>query len=172
LSQTYDGSAKNATATTVPGGLTVNFAYNGSANAPTNAGSYTVIGTISDVNYAGSATDTLVIAPTTATVALGSLSQTYDGAVKNASAITTPPGLTVNLTYNGSANAPMNADSYTVIGTISDANYFGGTTNTLVISPATATLTLGSLSQTYNGTARSATATTTSDGELHLRRFG
>ena len=44
-----------------PRGLTVDFTYNGSANAPTNVGSYTVIGTLDDPNYQGSATNTLLI---------------------------------------------------------------------------------------------------------------
>jgi hypothetical protein len=66
LSQTYNGTARSATATTTPVGLTVNFTYNGSANAPTNAGSYTVIGTINDANYQGSATNMLVINQATA----------------------------------------------------------------------------------------------------------
>jgi hypothetical protein len=61
LSATYDGAPKLATATTNPSGLTVNFTYNGSATAPTNAGSYAVVGTISDLNYQGSASGTLVI---------------------------------------------------------------------------------------------------------------
>ena len=38
LSQTYNGAARTATATTVPSGLTVNFTYNGSDAMPTNAG--------------------------------------------------------------------------------------------------------------------------------------
>jgi len=133
LSQTYDGTAKTATATTTPPGLTVNFTYNGSPNAPISAGSYTVIGTVNDPNYEGSATDTLVIGKATATVALGSLSQTYNGAAKTATATTTPPGLTVNFTYNGSPNTPVNTGSYTVIGTVNDLNFKGSATDTLVI---------------------------------------
>jgi hypothetical protein len=164
LNQTYNGSAKSATATTTPSGLTVNLTYNGSANAPTNAGSYTVAGTINDVNYQGSMTNTLVIGKATATVSLGSLSQTYNGSARVATATTTPSGLTVNLTYNGSANAPTNAGSYTVVGTINDVNYQGSATNTLVIGKATGMVTLGSLSQTYDGSAKSATATTTPSG--------
>ncbi|HEX9047657.1 MAG TPA: MBG domain-containing protein, partial [Verrucomicrobiae bacterium] len=54
----------------------------------------------------------------------------------SASATTAPTNLTENLTYNGSASAPTNVDSYTVIGTINDANYQGSATNTLVISEA------------------------------------
>jgi len=71
------------------------------------------------------------------TVTLSNLSQTYDGTAKSVTATTTPSGLTVNLTYNGSTNAPTNAGSYTVIGTINDANYQGSATNTLVINNAT-----------------------------------
>jgi hypothetical protein len=61
LSQTYSGSAEMATATTTPSGLAVNLTYNGLTTAPTNVGSYTVIGTINNTNYKGSATNTLVI---------------------------------------------------------------------------------------------------------------
>jgi hypothetical protein len=136
LVQTYDGTAKSASATTTPGGLTVNITYNGSANAPTNAGNYTVIGTITDANYQGSATNTLVINKGAGTVTLSNLVQTYDGTAKSASATTIPGGLTVNITYNGSTSAPTNAGSYTVIGMINDANYQGSATNTLVINDA------------------------------------
>jgi alpha-tubulin suppressor-like RCC1 family protein len=68
-----------------------------------------------------------------ATVALGNLIQLYTGSAINVTASTAPPGLTVNLTYNGSLIAPTNAGSYTVIGTVSDPNYYGSATNTLVI---------------------------------------
>jgi hypothetical protein len=164
LSQTYDGTAKAATATTTPSGLAVSFTYNGSATVPTSAGSYTVIGTINDANYQGSATNTLVISKASGVIALGSLSQTYDGTAKAATATTTPSGLAVSFTYNDSANAPTNAGSYTVIGTINDANYQGSATNTLVISKASGTIALGDLSQTYDGSAKPATATTTPSG--------
>ena len=134
LSQTYDGTAKSASATTTPAGLTVNFTYNGSPNAPTNAGTYLVVGTVSDALYAGSASNSLVIAQAPATVTLGSLSQTYNGTARSATATTTPPGLTVDFTYNGSPNPPTNVGTYVVIGTVVDNNYFGSATNNLVIS--------------------------------------
>src|ERR1039458_8108653 len=147
-----------------PTGLAVSFTYNGSANAPTNAGSYTVIGTINDANYQGNATNTLVIAQASGSITLGRLNQTYNGTAKPATATTTPTGLTVSFTYNGSATVPTNAGSYTVIGTINNANYQGNATNTLVIAQASGSITLGSLNQTYNGTAKPATATTTPTG--------
>jgi regulation of enolase protein 1 (concanavalin A-like superfamily) len=61
LNQVYNGTARIVTATTVPSSLNVVVTYNGSISAPTNAGSYEVIGTISDLNYAGSATNTLTV---------------------------------------------------------------------------------------------------------------
>ena len=76
----------------------------------------------------------LIIAKSNATVTLGNLSQTYDGLARAVSATTVPTNLTVNLTYAGNANAPTNAGSYQVIGTINDANYQGSATNTLIIA--------------------------------------
>ena len=164
LAQTYDGSAKPASATTTPAALTVNFTYDGSSTAPTNAGTYAVIGTISDANYTGSASGTLALAKAAATVTLGSLAQTYDGSPKPATATTTPTGLTVNFTYNSSSTAPTNAGSYAVMGTISDTNYAGSSADTLVIAKATAAITLNGLTQTYDGSPKPVSATTTPSG--------
>jgi alpha-tubulin suppressor-like RCC1 family protein len=164
LSATYNGSAHAATATTSPSGLTVAFTYNSSSTAPTNAGSYAVVGTVNDTNYQGSASGTLVIAKAAATVTLGGLSATYNGSAHAATATTSPTGLAVTFTYNGSATAPTNAGSYAVVGTVNDTNYQGSASGTLVIAKATATVTLGSLSATYNGSAHAATATTSPTG--------
>ena len=113
-----------------------------------------------DSTYIGS-TNTLTVNNAAATVALGNLSQTYDGTAKSAAATTTPAGLTVAFTYAGSPNAPTNAGTYQVIGTVVDALYVRSATNNLVIGKAAATVTLGSWSQLFNGTPRNATATTT-----------
>ena len=61
LTQAYDGTAKSVTAITTPAGLNVTFTYAGSSSAPTNAGTYQVIGTVVDTLYVGSATNNLVI---------------------------------------------------------------------------------------------------------------
>jgi len=107
-----------------------------------NAGNYTVVIT----NVYGSVTSSvaaLTVTKAAGTVALGNLHQTYNGSAEAATASTTPTGLTVNLTYNGSVNAPTNAGSYTVVGTINDANYQGGATNTLAIANAAVTVSSG-----------------------------
>jgi len=143
LTATYNGSPHSATATTTPAGLNVTFTYAGAATAPTNAGSYAVVATISDPNYTGTASGTLVIAKASATVTLGSLSATADGTAHAATATTVPAGLSVTFTYNGSATAPSAAGSYTVVGTINDPNYTGTATGTMVIAaPLTASSTV------------------------------
>jgi hypothetical protein len=133
LLQTYDGGGKSATTTTTPASLIVTLTYNGSTTLPSAAGIYQVIGTITNPNYSGSATNTLIIAKATATVTLENLAQTYDGTARPASTITTPPGLGVVFTYNGSPNAPVNPGSYAVVGTINDPNYTGSAEGILVI---------------------------------------
>src|SRR5206468_5266496 len=142
LTPTYDGSPKSATASTNPLGLTVDFTYNSSPTAPTNAGSYAVVGAVNNANYQGSASGTLVIGKATALVTLGSLTPTYDGTPKSATATTNPLGLTVNLTYNGSPTAPTHAGSDAVVGTVNDTNYQGGANGTLTVSPAPTATTL------------------------------
>ena len=56
-----DGTPKSAAATTAPPGLPVTMTYNGSAIAPSLAGSYAIVATVTDLNYLGSANATLVI---------------------------------------------------------------------------------------------------------------
>ncbi len=131
------------------------------------ANSYAVIASYAgDTGYSAAQPITvqLQVIKATATVTLNSLSATYDGNPHAATATTTPSNLNVTFTYNGSATAPTAAGSYAVAGTVNDPNYSGAATATLVISKATATVTLGSLSTTYDGNPHTATATTTPSG--------
>lgn len=160
LTHTYDGAPKNVTTTTAPAGLAVTVTYNGSATPPTNAGSYTVAATVTQANYIGSASGTLVIAKAPASIALGALAPTYDGTPKNVTTTTSPAGLPLVVTYNGSATAPTNAGAYAIAATINHANYVGSAAGTLTIAKATASIDLAPLVQVYNGTPRPVTATT------------
>jgi hypothetical protein len=164
LSAVYDGSPHAATATTVPPGLGLTFTYDGSPAAPTGAGSYAVVATVDDANYAGSATGTLTILTATATVTLSGLNPTYDGTPKSVSVTTIPPGLGVQVTYNGSPAAPTNVGSYSVLADVVDANYAGSASGTLTIGAATATISLGDLGPTYDGTPKSVSVTTNPPG--------
>ena len=62
LAQTYDGTPRVATAQTEPAGLAVAITYDGSATAPTAAGTYAVAATVVDDVYSGSASGTLTVA--------------------------------------------------------------------------------------------------------------
>src|SRR5947209_5464964 len=78
LAQTYDGTAKSVTVTTVPPSLTVDVTYDGNSSAPITAGNYAVVATVNDATYTGTASDTLVIAKATATIAFSNTSKSYD----------------------------------------------------------------------------------------------
>jgi hypothetical protein len=89
---------------------------------------------------------TLTITKATATLTLGNLNQTYDGSPKAATVTTNPPGLSgVTVTYNGSATAPTNAGSYSVVAALANPNYqAANATGTLVIARAATTTSLTS----------------------------
>ncbi|HKP37651.1 MAG TPA: carbohydrate-binding protein [Pyrinomonadaceae bacterium] len=144
LNQTFNGSAKTATATTTPDGLSgVSITYDGSATPPTNAGTYTVVASLTNNNYSASnATGTLTVAKASATISLSNLSFTYDGTPKAATAVTNPAGVAgLSLLYNGSTNAPVNVGSYSVVASLVNGNYTAAdVTGTLTIAipvPAT-----------------------------------
>jgi MBG domain len=119
-----------------------------SLNVP--ASGYTL--TITDSSIAAGQTTTAftVTAPSStqsqATLSLSSLSVTYDGSPQYALVSTSPSGLsgvTISYAQNGVAVAgPTHAGDYTVIATLSNANYYATpVTGTLVIGQATPTLT-------------------------------
>src|SRR5690606_8578108 len=85
---------------------------------------------------AADVTRTFNVTKASGTVVLGDLVQTYDGTPKAATATTTPPGLTVNFTYNGSATAPTQTGSYGVVATIADPIYAGSASGSFVIEKA------------------------------------
>jgi hypothetical protein len=64
LNASYDGTAKSASVSTTPKGLTTSLTYNGESAAPSDAGTYEVVATIDDANFAGTKSELLTIAPT------------------------------------------------------------------------------------------------------------
>jgi autotransporter-associated beta strand protein len=95
LQQAYDGTPRPVTATTVPAGFEVDFTYDGSPTAPTLPGSYTVIATIDDPNFAGIATGTLEVTITGLIRHAPTLNGDVDGSLQ-----ALLPG---NVTLNGGA---------------------------------------------------------------------
>src|SRR5207247_1013092 len=104
----------------------------------------------------------------TAIITLSNLTQTYDGSAKPVTVTVSPAGLNIAVTYDGKSTAPSNAGSYAVVASLvgnDKKNYNADdATGTLTINQAPATLTLSNLTQTYDGTAKSVTATTNPAG--------
>jgi len=138
--ETYDGTIKSVMASTVPTNLSVGVTYNGSSNAPSNAGSYSVVGVVNDQNYTGSNSTTLTIAkatPPAFTFLSNSLNTLFTGS-NVAVRLTNTASVPLNITYNGSSNLPSTAGTYTVVAMVADTNNYSpySVTNTLVISNA------------------------------------
>ena len=131
------------------------------SGTPSTAGTYNFTVTATDSGgVTGSQNYSITIAGSTpASVILGKLNQTYLGTPLAVTVTTNPTGLAVSVTYNGSATAPTDPGSYTVVATITNPSYSGSATGTLVIAPAPAALTATTsglaysrVSQTYTGT--------------------
>ena len=88
------------------------------------------IGNQSEINAGGSP----IISNVVASVTLSNLVQAFNGTARSATATTTPPGLSVSLSYNGSTNAPTNPGLYTLIGSVTQPGYIGAATNNFVIT--------------------------------------
>jgi len=123
-------------------GLPVSFSADGPANLSgtnlsfTGAGAVRVVadgGQNADWHPAPEVTNTIAVSKATATVSLGGLLQTNNGLPRVVTASTAPPGLAVDITYNGGAVAPVASGSYAVTGTVNDALYQGAQGGTLVV---------------------------------------
>jgi hypothetical protein len=88
------------------------------------------IGNQAEINSGGSP----IISNVVASVTLSNLVQAFNGTARSATATTTPPGLSVSLSYNGSTTAPTNPGLYSLIGTITQPGYSGAATNNFVIT--------------------------------------
>lgn len=84
-----------------------------------------------------------------ATVSLANLNQVYDGWPEPVTATTVPDGLTVNVTYDGGPTPPTEAGSYQVAAQVADPIYFGSASGTLVVSPASLTISADNQTRAY-----------------------
>jgi hypothetical protein len=83
------------------------------------------------------------ILPDTAEVTIDSASlvQVYDGTPKEVTVITDPPGIEVDITYDGDTVPPTDAGTYLVDVIVNDSNYVGSFSGNMIINPATAYVT-------------------------------
>ncbi len=76
-----------------------------------------------------------------ATVTLSATNQTYTGTGCVVTVTTDPPGLAVLTTYNGDTNGPINAGTYAVTSTVTEALYEGTAIGVLTIAQASQAIT-------------------------------
>jgi hypothetical protein len=102
------------------------------AGSNTNLSNYTV-------TYSNG---TLSVTQAPASINVAGLEKTYNGSAQGATVTTSPAGLAVNVTYEGSATVPTAAGSYAVVAALNNSNYAASNgTGTLVIAPKAITVT-------------------------------
>jgi 2',3'-cyclic-nucleotide 2'-phosphodiesterase (5'-nucleotidase family) len=122
---------------------------------------------IGNVEPAPSMADTSVFytaGAQSATVTLSNINTTFDGSAKPVTVTTSPVGLSVAVTYNGSATAPVHAGTYAVVATITDPNYSGSGSGTETISQAVQTINFPAIVNHAVGDSPFALNATTSSG--------
>ncbi len=184
LEHTYNGSAKTASATTVPAGLTVEFEYFSGATklegAPTNAGEYSVTGTVNDDNYKGSASsDEFKINKANQEITFAALGgKTYGDPDFRVSATGGDSGQPVTFAASPASvcSVAKNANGDWMVSikgagsctiTASQAgndnyNAAADVARSFSVAKAAATIELSGLNHTYDGSAKSATASASS----------
>jgi uncharacterized repeat protein (TIGR01451 family) len=154
-------SGASATLGTVSGTTDFNGVVSSTATANNLAGSYAV--TASSGSLSPDASFSLTNDPIIGTVTWGDLSFVYDGNTHVATAhITEEPATSCTVT-------PVfgpNVGNYAVAASCSGTTYAASGTNTASITQASATLALSNLTQTFDGSPKSATVTPTPSGVL------
>ncbi|MBV8856148.1 MAG: hypothetical protein JOZ02_04225 [Acidobacteria bacterium] len=183
--RTY-GDADFALSASASSGLAVGFAAAGNCTVAgstmhiTGAGTCTVTasqGGSANYSAAASVARTFAVAKAASTTAVTAADATYDGQPHGGTAVVTgvgglSQGLAVSYggrngtVYGPSATAPTNAGDYTASASFGGgANHNGSAgSKDFRILKAAATLTLSGLSQTYNGSPRAVTVTTSPAG--------
>jgi predicted outer membrane repeat protein len=140
LSHIYDGTPRNAAATTVPPGLSVLFTYNGTATPPVNAGTYTVIAFATDATHAGVSQGEMVIAKAVPVISWPAPTPITRGTALSAVHLNATASVAGAFAYTPSAGAVLSTGTHVlsvVFTPDAPANWAGATaTTTLTVTPA------------------------------------
>jgi hypothetical protein len=159
--QTFDNTPKEVSAQANLNNLNIVVYYNDQSSLPTDAGTYSIIAFINEIDYYGADTSQLIIKKAEGFIEVTDLEQVYDGTAKSVSVNTSPSDLNILVTYDGSASQPSDAETYQVIVTIDEQNYEGTDTTQLIIEKAEGHIEVKGLEQVYDGTAKSISVSTT-----------
>ncbi len=116
LQQTYDGTPKPASVATSPGSYSYSITYNGLTEVPVSAGNYDIVATVTDPDYSGSATGTLVIAKAAQTINFAALAPIGNNITTLALTATASSGLPVSYTSSDSAVATVSGSTLAIVG--------------------------------------------------------
>jgi hypothetical protein len=146
-----------ASSTLSGGNATVggSFTFQNGSIIPSGAGTYNaaVVYTPTNANYSAIVTNVAVtVNKAVAAILLSDTNQSYTGAARSVTVSTTPAGLTVVVTYNGSNTPPVTAGSYAVSVTINDTNYTGSATGTLLVGQLPLLVAAQGVTRFYGGT--------------------
>jgi TolB-like protein len=175
LDHTYDGKPKPAEVRTEPRGLNVKMTYDGKEEAPVDAGSYTVVATVQDNKYEGSAKASMAIAKAPQKITFEMLKPAIFGVADSSPGASASSGIPVSYTSSNTSVATIIGDQVHIIGSgtavltatqSGDANYFSAepVQRTLTVNKAPVIVTLSNMEQTYDGKPKPATITTAPDG--------
>ncbi len=158
LEQTYDGTIKQARASTVPEGLDVALTYDKKAEAPVQAGAYPVAAEVRDANYEGSAAATLTIAKAPQSVTFNALAARTYGDAPFALSATVSSGLTATYGSSNPAVAAISGSSVTIAGagTAEITAYQAGDENHLPVQPIKQVLSVAKAGQSITFAALAA----------------
>lgn len=156
-------------------GLTVSYATSDSDVISLSGGTATIgnAGTVTltasqagnaNYNAATPVSRSVTVAPQPVTLTVTDTDRTYDGDPKAVTVTTSPAGIPVTVTYDGSTTAPTDAGSYAVRAETDDDNYSGSTDATLTIAKAAQTLTFPAPATRTFGDAPFALGATASSG--------
>ncbi|MCC7265003.1 MAG: VCBS repeat-containing protein, partial [Candidatus Latescibacteria bacterium] len=130
------------------GVITLTLGGGGSLTGPVSVAAANGIATFNGLGVSGTGTRTLTatanglapatsavfaVAPAPASISFTSLTAAFDGQPKRVGVVTTPPGLPVGVSYNGSGAAPVGPGTYATVATIADPNYAGSASADFVI---------------------------------------
>lgn len=175
LQQIYDGTPKHVSIATDPPGLACAVTYDSQPEAPVTAGTYQIEAVVSDPNYQGSASGVLTVEKAAQTIVFPPPGiMTYGDAPWDAGA-SADSGLAVSYASSHPAVATVDGSTITIVGagttTITatqdgDANFEAASPveRILSVEKAPATVMLGDLEHTEDGTPKSVTATTDPEG--------
>lgn len=116
LSQTYDGTPRNVSVTTVPPALQYAVTYNGQASVPVHAGSYQVAVQITQSGFTGAAAGTLVVERASQNIDLPAFGAVVLGAQPIALPATSSAGLPITYTSGDTSIAIVSGSTLTIVG--------------------------------------------------------